>query len=124
MSIVGMYMLNTEQYNQEKIYQALNVLYADRKNQFHELSQVILSKKAIRSMPRWKEFILNFCLDVEKSFRIWTGKDTPLTNSPQKALTLLRQLGHDKISMNQLVHLLNISYNISLEFKEIYNGLK
>ena len=75
-------------------------------------------------MPKWKEFILNFCLDVEKSFRVWTGEDVLSMNSPQKALTLLRQLGHDKKSMNQLTHLLNISYNISLEFKEIYKGLK
>ena len=124
MSIVGMYMLNAEQYNQEKIYQALDILYVDRKNQFRELSQVILSEKAVRNMPRWKEFILNFCLDVEKSFRVWTGEDPLSTNSPQKALTLLRQLGNDRISMNRLTHLLNLSYNISLEFKEIYKGLK
>ena len=124
MSIVGMYMLNTKQYNQEKIYQALDILYVDRKNQFRELAQVILSEKTVRNMPRWKEFILNFCLDVEKSFRIWTGKDALSTSSPQKALTLLRQLGNNRISMNHLTHLLNISYNISLEFKEIYKGLK
>ena len=119
-----MYMLNAEQYNQEKIYQALDILYVDRKNQFRELSQVILSEKAIKNMPGWKEFILNFCLDVEKSFRVWTGEDSLSTSSPQKALTLLRQLGNDRISMNHLTHLLNISYNISLEFKEIYKGLK
>lgn len=124
MSIVGMYMLNAKQYRQEKIYQALDMLYVDRKNQFHELSRVILNEKVVRTMPRWKEFILNFCLDVENSFRVWTGEDSLSTNSPQKALTLLRQLGHDKTSMNQLTHLLNISYNISLEFKEIYKGLK
>ena len=41
-----MYMLNTEQYSQEKVYQALNMLYVDRKNQFRELSQVILSDKS------------------------------------------------------------------------------
>ena len=66
MSIAGMYMLNAEQYNQEKIYQALDILYVDRKNQFRELSQVILSEKTVRNMPRWKEFILNFCFRCRK----------------------------------------------------------
>ena len=77
-----MYMLNAEQYNQEKIYQALDILYVDRKNQFRELAQVILSEKVVRNMSRWKEFILNFCLDVEKSFRRWTGEDPLSTSSP------------------------------------------
>ncbi len=63
-----MYMLNTAQYEQEKIYQALDILYVDRKNQFRELSQVILTEKALKTMSRWKEFVLNFCLDVDTAF--------------------------------------------------------
>ena len=47
-----------------------------------------------------------------------------MPSSPQKALTLLRQLGHGKTSMNELAHLLNLSFNISLEFKEIYRRLR
>jgi hypothetical protein len=124
MSIAGMYMLNTEEYSDEKIKEVLDMLYLDRKNEFRELSQVLLSEKALSAMPNWKEFVLNFSLDVEDAFKAWSGQ-TPLSpSSPQKALTLLRQLGRDKTSMNQLAHLLNMSYNLSCEFKEIYRRLK
>ena len=123
MSIIGMYMLNSARYEQEKIHHALDILYADRKNQFHELSQVLLNVKALKTIPNWQEFVLNFCLDVEEAFKSWSGQSPLSSNSPQKALTLLRQLGHDKTSMNQLAHLLNMSYNISTEFKEIYRRL-
>ena len=124
MSSAGMYMLNSSEYQEEKIPQALEMLYLDRKNEFRELSQVLLSEKALQSMPNWQEFVLNFCLDVEEAFKTWSGKNPLLVSSPQKALTLLRQLGHDKTSMNQLAHLLNMSYNLSVEFKEIYKRLK
>ena len=118
-----MYMLNTEEYTEEKIQQALQILYTDRKNEFRELSEVILAEKA-ETMPNWKEFILNFCLDVGDSFKTWTGQKPPSATSPQKALTLLRQLGKGMTSMNQLSHLENIAYNLSAEFKEIYKHLK
>ena len=119
-----MYMLNNEEYEEVKIHHALEILYADRKNEFRELSQVLLNEKALKSMPNWKEFVLNFSLDVEEAFKSWSGQVPLSSSSPQKALTLLRQLGHDKTSMNQLAHLLNMSYNLSAEFKEIYRRLK
>ena len=124
MSIAGMYMLNTPEYKEEKIHQALDMLYVDRKNEFRELSQVLLNEKALQSMSNWKEFVLNFCLDVEEAFKTWSGQNPLSVSSPQKALTLLRQLAHDQTSMNQLAHLLNISSNLSAEFKEIYKRLK
>ena len=124
MVIAGMYMLNTEEYDAGKIHQALDMLYIDRKNEFRELSLVLLNEKALKAMPNWKEFVLNFCLDVEDAFKTWSGQNPLSVSSPQKALTLLRQLAHDKTSMNQLAHLLNLSYTISLEFKEIYKRLK
>ena len=124
MSIAGMYMLNTGEYKEEKIAQALDMLYIDRKNEFRELSEVLLTEKALKAMPNWKEFVLNFSLDVEEAFKAWSGQTELLVSSPQKALTILRQLGHDKTSMNQLAHLLNMSYNLSAEFKEIYKRLK
>lgn len=123
MSITGMYMLNSEEYNPEKIQQSLDMLYVDRKNEFRELSLVLLREKAIALMPNWKEFVLNFSLDVEVAFKIWSGQTPLSSNSPQKVLTLLRQLGRDMTSMNRLVHLLNLSYSISREFKEIYRRL-
>ncbi len=119
-----MYMLNSEALEPEKVRLTLDMLYADRKNEFRELSQVLLNEKALKSMPNWKEFVLNFSLDVDAAFETWSGQKPLVVGSPQKALTLLRQLGHDKTSMNQLAHLLNISYNISCDFKEIYRRLK
>ena len=124
MSIAGMYMLNSDEYEEGKIHQALDMLYVDRKNEFRELSQVLLNEKALKAMPNWKEFVLNFSLDVEEAFKSWSGQNPLSSSSPQKALTLLRQLGHDKTSMNQLAHLLNMSYNLSVEYKEIYRRLK
>jgi hypothetical protein len=124
MSIAGMYMLNTKEYDGAKIHEVLDMLYLDRKNEFRELSEVLLSEKALKAMPNWKEFVLNFSLDVEDAFKTWSGQSPLASSSPQKALTILRQLGHDKTSMNQLAHLLNMSYNLSLEFKEIYRRLK
>mgnify|MGYP006422945859 FL=1 len=124
MSISGMYMLNSEKYSQEKIHEALDMMFVDRKNQFRELSQVLLPENTSNTMPTWKEFILNFSLDVESAFETWSGESPLSVNSPQKALTILRQLSRDGASLNLLVHRLNMSYNLSTEFKSIYKRLK
>jgi len=124
MSIAGMYMLNSEEYKPEKIKQALDMLYVDRVIEFRELSLVLLTEKALQKMPHWKEFVLNFCMDVEEAFKTWSGQTSLSETSPQKALTLLRQLAHDKTTMNQLTHVLNLSCTISIEFKELYKRLK
>ena len=117
-------MLNTSEYSEEKIKRALELLYGGRKNEFKELSHVFLGKQELNKIANWKGFVLNFCLDVEESFKTWTGQ-MPLTEtSPQKALTLLRQVGNGLTSMNQLMHILNVSYTISVEFNEIYKRLK
>ena len=125
MSTIGLYMLKSDAYDEEKVKQALDMLVIDRKNEFRELASVLLpNPNSIKSMPHWEEFILNFCLDVEESFKTWSGKSSLQKSSPQKALTILRQLSRNKTSMNQLAHFLNISYNLSIEFKEIYKRLK
>ena len=124
MGLEGMYMLNSAEYTEVKIHEALKILYTDRKNEFDELSQVCLGKKNLNEMPNWKEFILNFCLDLGDSFRTWTGQKPPSGTSPQKALTILRQIGNGMTSMNNLAHVLNISYNLAIEFKEIYRRLE
>ena len=125
MSTAGLYMLNTGAYKDDKVKQALDMLLIDRKNQFRELSSVLFpNPNSMSSMQNWEEFVLNFCLDVEESFKTWSGQSPLLKSSPQKALTLLRQLSRDKTSMNQLAHFLNMSYNLSTEFKEIYRRLK
>jgi hypothetical protein len=119
-----MYMLNRLEYTEEKINTALKMLYIDRENEFRELAEVCLSKKNLNEMPNWKEYVLNFCLDIGDSFKTWTGQKPASVTSPQKALTILRQVGKGMTSMNKLTHILNISYNLSMEFKEIYRRLK
>ena len=123
MSLEGMYMLNSEEYIEEKVHKSIEMLYTDRKNEFDELSQMCLGGKNLNEMPNWKEFILNFCLDVGDSFKTWTEQKPPSVTSPQKALTILRQIGNDMTSMNNLTHALNMAYNIGMEFKEIYKRL-
>lgn len=116
-------MLNSSEYNEEKVHKAIEMLYIDRENEFREMSEMCFGGKNLKEMSNWKEFILNFCLDVGDSFNTWTGQKQPSATSPQKALTILRQIGNDMTSMNKLTHVLNISYNLSMEFKEIYRRL-
>ena len=123
MSITGLYVFHKE-YDKDKTKQALDMLIIDRKNEFHELALVLFHDPKHLAMQHWEEFVLNFCLDVDESFQAWSGQQKLSANSPQKALTILRQLSREKTSMNQLVHLLNISYTMSKEFKEIYRRLK
>ena len=123
MNIDGLYMLNRQGYAEEKIEEALDLLYVDRQNEFRELSEMLLGEQ-IKTMSNWKEFVLNFSLDLADSFKTWSNQKSPSVTSPQKALTLLRKLGKDLTSMNQLTHMLNTAYNLAAEFKEIYKRLK
>ena len=124
MDLKGMYMLKSPEYVEEKIQESLKLLYADRQNEFQVIAKTFLGKEKLEQNPKLKEFVLNFCLDVEDSFKTWSGQKPPSTTSPQKALTILRQIGNGMTSMNQLTHILNISCNLSKEFKEIYRRLK
>ena len=66
MDLVGMYMLNTPEYSEEKIEEALEMLYADRKNEFRELSEALLEEKKLSKMVQGRacEVILNLtCLN-------------------------------------------------------------
>jgi hypothetical protein len=118
-----MYLLKKEGFEEAKINQALDRILIDRKNEFRELSNMVLPKTLTEPIKNWEQFVMNFCLDVNDAFKTWSG-DMPLNpNSPQKALTILRQLSRDKTSMTQLSHLMNISYDLAKEFKEIYRRL-
>jgi len=54
MSIDGLYMLKNAEYSKEKINEAIKILYTDRKNEFQELTQVILGEKRLKEMSNWK----------------------------------------------------------------------
>lgn len=125
MSTVGLYRVLRQGFEDAKITQALDMLLVDRKNEFRELHGVLLkTPKSVTPLPDSEYFILNFCLEVNEAFQTWSGQKSLSITSPQKALTILRQLSRDKTTMNQLTHLLNISYTLAEEFKEIYRRLK
>jgi len=119
----SLYILKKEGFDEVKIKKALDVLLVDRKNEFRELSNMIMPKTLSEPIKNWEQFIMNFCLDVNEAFKTWSGEIRLNHNSPQKALTILRQLSRDKTSMNQLSHLLNISYSLAEDFKAIYRRI-
>ena len=124
MSNTGLYLVKKPGFEDAKIKQALDMLLIDRRNEFRELSEVLLrNPKSMETVTYSEQFILNFCLEVNEAFKTWSGQMDLSVNSPQKALTILRQLSRDKTTMNQLAHLLNISYTLADEFKEIYRRL-
>jgi hypothetical protein len=124
-STIGLYLVKKLGQDDEKIRQALDMLLIDRKNEFRELSEVLLRMpKSMVPIYDSEQFILNFCLDVNEAFKTWSGEMDLLIDSPQKALTILRQLSRGKTKMNQLIHLLNLSYTLAEEFKEIHRRLK
>ena len=118
-----MYVLKKEGLEDEKIQRSLEMLLIDRKNEFRELANMILPKTTNEPIKNWEHFVMNFCLDVNEAFRTWSGEIPLNSNSPQKALTILRQLSRNKTSMNQLSHLLNISFDLAEQFNEIYRRL-
>ena len=125
MSTIGLYLVKKLGQDNEKIKQALEMLLIDRGNEFRELSNVLLrAPKSMAPISNSEQFILNFCLDVNEAFKTWSGEMELLIDSPQRALIILRQLSRDKTKMNELVHLLNLSYTLAEEFKEIYRRLK
>ncbi|MDH3678228.1 MAG: hypothetical protein OEQ12_08010 [Nitrosopumilus sp.] len=119
----NMYELKKEGYEEEKSMHALNLLLIDRKNEFRELANMVLQTTNFEPIKNWEQFVMNFCLDVNDAFKTWSGDSKLSPNSPQRALTILRQLSRDKKSMNQLSHLMNISFDLAEEFKEIYRRL-
>ena len=117
------YVLKKEGLEEAKIKQALEMLLVDRKNEFRELSDMVLPKSLNEPIKNWEQFVMNFCLDVNEAFKTWSGYSELTPTSPQKALTILRQLSMNKTSMTQLSYLLNISDVLAEQFKEIYRRL-
>jgi len=105
---------------------ALDMLLIDRRNEFRELENVLLPSvpASTYQKPDWEIFVLNFCLQVNAAFKTWSGRELLVSNSSINALTILRQLSRGKSTMNELTHLLNISYTLAEEFKVIYKRLK
>jgi len=124
-SIYRMSILMHEEFEEARTKKALGMLILDRKNEFKELAEAVMHKDpTVNPIKDWEFFILNFCLDVSKEFKSWVGQSGVLKNSDMKALTILRQLGKGKTSMNQITRLLNTSYDLAEEFKVIYRRIE
>ena len=121
-----MSLLKHEEYSTERAKKALEMLLIDRKNEFKVLADAIFWNVPASMGPikDWEEFILNFCLDVNKAFKRWSGEDPLEANSDMKALTILRQLSHGKSTMTETCHLLNLSYTLAEEFKVVYKRIE
>lgn len=120
-----MYALMHDEFEGGRTRKALDMLILDRKNEFKELAETIMHKDpTVNPIKDWEYFILNFCLDVSKEFKAWAGQAGTARTSDIKALTILRQLGKGKTSMNQLTRLLNTSYDLAEEFKVIYRRIE
>ena len=103
---------------------ALQMLYSSRKNEFKELAETIMHLDPVASrIDGWEKFVLNFCMDASAQFGAWSGRGALVQNSDLKALTLLRQLGGGKTSMNQMTRQLNTAYDLAEEFKVIYKRI-
>jgi hypothetical protein len=120
-----MAMLKQLGFEPDKTKRALDMLLIDRKNEFRELGDIILKTTSSSTrIGEWEKFVLDFSLEVNEAFKTWSGQDRLEPNSSLKALTILRQLSRGQTTMNELAHLLNISYNLAEEFKVIYNRLE
>lgn len=121
-----MMLIKEEGYEEKRAEKALQMLLVDRKNEFRELAEVLFRNvpASMNPIPDWEKFVLNFCLDVNKAFKTWSGQADLLPNSDLKALTILRQLSRDKSSMIQMTHLLNIAFDLAEEFKIIYRRIE
>ena len=115
-----------QDYEPVRMRKALDMLLIDRKNEFRTLEEAIFWNvpSSKRPIENWEEFILNFCLDVSLAFRTWNGDKELESNSDMKALTFLRQLAHEKKTMTELCHLLNLSYTLAEEFKVVYRRIE
>ncbi|MCH7757617.1 MAG: hypothetical protein IIA19_03955 [Thaumarchaeota archaeon] len=118
------YVLKKEGLEEEKIKQALDILLETKfKSEFREISNMVLPKSGSEPIKNWEQFVMNFCLDLNEAFKTWSGDSELTPTSPQKALTILRQLSMKKTAMNQLAYLMNIAYDLAEQFKEIYRRL-
>ena len=118
-------MLRHEGFIEQRTDMALQMLMIDRRNEFRELAQTILGSGSQKmSMEDMEYFVLNFCMDVNKAFKCWSGENELPLNSALQTLTIVRQLSRGKKTMNELAHLLNISYNIAEEFKVVYKRIE
>jgi hypothetical protein len=113
-------------YESKKAKESLNMLLADRRNEFKELAD---GMGIPTTSKNWEQTILKFCLDFNECFYVITRQEGPNDqtedshNKIHQCMTLIRQIGRGKKSMTELTHLQNAAYTLGEEFKTIYKRL-
>ena len=111
-----------DNYNDAIAKKSLKMLLIDRSNEFRELAHGMGYPTNTKD---WETIILNFCLDFDDCFKVWSDKDTTSDhNQVHKCMTQMRQIARGKSSMVEVTKLQNLAYTLAEEFKSIYNRLK
>ena len=109
-------------YDKKSAEKALKMLLVDRSNEFRELARGMGYPTNTKD---WETIILNFCLDFDDCFKIWSDMSIPSDhNQVHKCMTQMRQIAMGKSSMVEVTKLQNIAYTLAEEFKSIYRRLK
>jgi len=101
---------------------SIQMLLIDRSNEFRELAHGMGYPTNTKD---WETIILNFCLDFNDCFKMWSDINIPPDhNQVHKCMTQMRQIAMGKSNMVEVTKLQNIAYTLAEEFKSIYKRLK
>ena len=111
-----------DNYDAKKAEKSLKMLFVDKSNEFRELAHGIGYPTANKD---WELIILNFCLDFDDCFKVWSSKDVTADHMQvHKCNTMMRQIGLGKSNMTEVTHLENIAYRLAEDFKAIYKRIE
>jgi len=108
-------------FDEKTTRETLDLLLRDRKNEFRELAD---SLGIPRTSDDWEVIILKFCLDFEDCFKTWTDSGEPNQNQTFKCMTIMREVGKNKRTIHELMHVQDIAFNLYTEFHQTYNRIK
>ena len=78
-----------QDYEDARTKRSLNMLLRDRANQFRELASVTLIPQTSEG---WEKYVLQFCMNVDHMFKIWTGdEESNEPNVDHQTIILLTQ---------------------------------
>ena len=112
--------------DKEQTHAALSMLIRDRSHEFKDLARAL---GISMSSTNWEKGVLQFCLDFNECFKIFTEKKEPdekIDSDHQKihkCMILMRQIAKGKMSMIEITNLQNIADMLAKEFKLIYKNI-
>jgi len=113
--------------DKERLNDSLSLLIRDRSHEFKDLASAL---GISTSSTNWEESVLQFCLDFNDCFKIFTESKEPDDKNDSdhqkihKCMILMRQIAKGKMSMIEITNLQNIADMLSREFKLIYKNIK